>query len=208
MCSIVGSFDKDKIIELCKLNEYRGQVSHSVSLYDVITGKIFSAKSMGALDYGYIEHLVKDRMTYIIVHMQAPTSQKTETIHPAKYLYNYLWHNGILKQEYVKQLKQKLDEVCEWDTFLMLKALYNSYDALNEFDGSFACLMYAHEKLYLFRNEIAPMFYDDNLTISSTKFEGSKSLSPNAVHHVDFNFNDMFPVYKFKTVNNPYYFVE
>lgn len=210
MCSIIGSFDAQKVVELCKLNEYRGQLSHSLSLYDIPSGKITVQRRVGPVDYDEILSTEKDRLTYMIVHMQAPTSDefKVTTVHPAAYMDRFLWHNGILKQQYIAKLKEQLDEVCSWDTFLMLKALYEDIDAVKKFDGSFACLMYAHEKLFLFRNEISPMFFDNKLSISSTKFEGSTSVPANKMLHMDFNFDELFSIYEYNTVMNPYFFAE
>jgi len=205
MCSIVGSFKKEKLVELCKLNEYRGQYSHSISYFDIVTGKLHVERRLGPVNYDIIDY---NHLTYCIVHMQAPTGDQVKSIHPAQHGDKYLWHNGILKQEYIKKLRESLGEVCNWDTFLMLRAMSENQDIINEFDGSFSCLMYDTEQLYLFRNEIAPMFIDNEMNISSTVFEGSRSVEPNKVHHVDFNFDDLFAVRSFKTVNNPYYIPE
>lgn len=210
MCSIIGSFDTKKVVELCELNEYRGQVSHSLSLYDIVSGKIQVQRRVGKVDYDEILNIEKDHLTYVVVHMQAPTSGefKVATVHPAHFQDRYLWHNGILKQDYIKKLKSQLDEICEWDTFLMLKALHEDIHAIGKFDGSFACLMYAHEKLYVFRNEISPLYFDKHLNISSTLFEGASSVPPNKLMHMDFNFDELFSVHEYNTVTNPYFFAE
>jgi glucosamine 6-phosphate synthetase-like amidotransferase/phosphosugar isomerase protein len=210
MCSIVGSFNPDKIVELCKLNEYRGQVSHSLSLYDIVSGKIHVQKRVGPVDYDEVLSTKKDHLSYMIVHMQAPTTGdfKVANVHPAQYQDRYLWHNGILKQDYIQKLKTQLDEVCEWDTFLMLKALHEDIHAVDKFDGSFACLMYAHEKLYVFRNEISPLFFDRYLNISSTPFADSQSVPANKLMHMDFNFDELFSVHEYNTVTNPYFFAD
>lgn len=206
MCSIVGSFKKDKLIELCKLNEHRGQHSHSVSYYDIVTGEISVQRASGPINYDYIR---QRSLVYMIVHMQAPTSEgAASNIHPAYHDGRFLWHNGILKQTYIQQLKESLNEVCSWDTFLMLKAITQDREYLNQLDGSLSCLLYDHEKLYLFRNEISPMFYDENLNISSVSFHGSKPTPPNQLHHMDFNFSELFAVKNFMTKFNPYYLGE
>jgi len=192
------------------MNEHRGQVSHSLSLFDIVSGQIQVQRRVGKVDYDEIMSIDKDPLTYIIVHMQAPTSGdlSPSIVHPAHFEGNYLWHNGILKQSYVDKLKQQLDEVCPWDTFLLLKSITASRDNLNYLDGSFACLLYSNEKLYAFRNEISPMFYDPYLNISSTKFLGSRSTEPNVLQHIDFNFGTLFNLKPFKTVENPYFFAE
>lgn len=204
MCSIVGSFKKDKLIELCEINSYRGQHSHSISYYDIVSGEISVQKYEGRVDYTIIE---QKPLVYMIVHMQAPTGDGDirANVHPAYYNGKFLWHNGILKQSYIETLKTKLDEVCNWDTFLMLKAISKDRKNINDLDGSFSCLMYDNEKLYIFRNEISPMFYDADLNISSTGFKGSRPTSPNQIHHMDFNFSSLFAVENFITRFNPYY---
>jgi len=201
MCSIIGSFKKDTLVDLCKLNKYRGAHSHSISYYNIVTGGISVQRGMGEVNYNSI---VETPLVYMIVHMQAPTGEKSN-IHPAHFDGRFLWHNGILKQSYIEQLREKLDEVCTWDTFLMLKSFVKDRESLDEFDGSLSCLLYDHEKLYLFRNEISPMFYDEKLNISSVMFNNSRSTPPNQLHHVDFNFSCLFAVKSFMTRFNPYF---
>lgn len=202
MCSIVGSFKKDKLIELCNLNSYRGQHSHSISHYDIVSGELSVSRGLGPVNLDSIE---EKPLVYMLVHMQAPTGQQTNNIHPAHYEGRFLWHNGILKQTYIQELKQQLNEVCEWDTFLMLKAITQNRDMLNDLDGSFSCVLYDNEKLYLFRNEISPLFIDAALNISSVGFKGSNPTPPNKLHHLDFNFQSLFGVQNFTTKFNPYY---
>ena len=205
MCSIVGSFRKDKLIDLCELNSYRGQHSHSISYYDTVSGEISVQKYEGKVDYDIIE---QRPLVYMIVHMQAPTTEGDPkgTIHPAYYNGKFLWHNGILKQSYVQQLKLKLDEVCNWDTFLMLKAISKNIKNINDLDGSFSCLMYDNKQLCIFRNEISPMFYDLHLNISSTKFSESTPVPPNRMFNIDFNLYKLSSTYEYTTLINPYYF--
>jgi hypothetical protein len=202
MCSIIGSFKKEKLIDLYKHNVQRGDYAHSISYYDVVTGKLTVNKYEGPVNFDNVE---QSPLVYIIIHSQAPTTQETSSIHPAHYDGRYLWHNGILKQTYIQKLKKELEEVCEWDTFLMLKTITQNRDNLNNLDGTFSCLLYDYEHLYLFRNEISPMFYDAALNLSSTPFKGSHSTPPNTLHHMDFNFSSLFAVSKFITLENPYY---
>jgi hypothetical protein len=70
--------------------------------------------------------------------------------------------------------------------------------------------MYDQEtlSLYLFRNEISPMFIDKQMNISSTKFEDSEETCPNVVFRMDLNYNNLINVGEFKTAENPYYFTE
>ena len=62
--------------------------------------------------------------------------------------------------------------------------------------------------MYLFRNEISPMFVDKDLNISSTMFENSAETDPNVVFKIDFSYNKLVPKGKFQTVENPYFFAE
>lgn len=208
MCSIVGSYSKNKLIELCKLNEYRGQASHSISYYDSCSGKIHVYKAKGPIDYDMIE--IPD-WWYCIVHMQAPTTE-SDNIHPAEYnkgTKSYLWHNGIIKQSYISRLQEITGLNSNWDTELLLNLLQEYPEKLDEVDGSFSCVYYKRGSLHLFRNRIAPLFYDEWMNISSTKFEGSKAVEHDTIFEIDLCFDvrpELMPVKHFKTAVNPYFF--
>jgi hypothetical protein len=61
--------------------------------------------------------------------------------------------------------------------------------------------------LHVFRNEIAPLFYDYDLNISSVRFEGSESLPPNRVFILDSENRELLETeFEFSTKENPYYF--
>lgn len=210
MCSIVGAWTKDDVIDLCKLNEYRGQHSHSVSYYNYLTGEIVIRKGHGVLDYSTI-HIPKNN--YCIVHMQAPTSEASNmNVHPARIGERFLWHNGIVKQSNIPVLQKLTMSESTWDTELILEAYIkgrtNSFDIISKVDGTFSCLLYSSGELFLFRNEISPMFFDSTLCISSTKFEGSKSTDPNFFLYMNMEDSNLIKVGKFETVNNPYYFAK
>lgn len=219
MCAIIGSRNLEKLKELVSLNSYRGSHSYSLSTYNLYTGLLtISQKRLGTIDLSNYSIAPND---YAIVHVQAPTTDaRTEDfIHPAVLNINSqpsynpdfaLWHNGIIKAETVKNNIDKY--LTSWDTMQILRALVqaNSYSILNEFDGTFSCLMYnrADLCLKLFRNEISPMFIDDDLNISSTKFTGSVETQPNVVIKLNLAKNKIILVDEFKTVENPYYFGE
>ena len=218
MCAIVGSSNADILKEFIRLNSYRGSHSYSISLFNKTTG-ILSVleKRLGKPN---LDNLTIPANSYAIVHIQAPTTDgKTrEFIHPATLVGKFeswpeqaLWHNGIIKDEVVKENISKWNT--SWDTMQILKCLHDSdnrWTELNEFDGTFSCLYYdrANLSLYIFRNEISPMFVDDNLNLSSTKFEGSRETEPNKVFKINFSTNSFTEVGKFTTVENPYYFME
>lgn len=204
MCSIIGSFDKKKLIELCELNAYRGQHSHSISYYDPdINDFFYISRSYGAIDYDMIDI---PEGQYCVVHMQAPTTDvDNDCIHPAQITNRYLWHNGIIKQKEIERLQKKFNVDDTWDTYLLLVQMINIGTPEN-IDGTFSCLYYNGSNLYLFRNEISPMFIDSEFNISSTKFENSSPTNENTVYLFRPERKVLNEVFTFKTVENPYYF--
>lgn len=206
MCSIIGSFDKDTIVDLCELNAYRGQHSHSISYFDIEHNDFFMIqKSFGPINYDKID--IPDNH-YCIVHMQAPTTDNTQyvdNIHPAMYERCYLWHNGIIKEKEIARLRAENDIESTWDTYILLQHLINK-GTPEGIDGTFSCLYYDGYRMYLFRNEISPMFIDKKFNISSTKFKGSQATEPNALLLFEPAIRSIKPVLYFNTVENPYYF--
>lgn len=207
MCSIIGSFDKDVIKELAKLNEYRGTHSHSVYVFQIHTFQVLYAhKSLGPLNID--DHDLPQG--YIVVHQQAPTTENKDdsAIHPASLGKQLLWHNGIIKAEEVKRLQEKLESTITWDTKLMLLNLILN-ESVVDIDGSFSCLWYDGNSLFLFRNEISPMFLDGRGNISSTKFPGSEPIDANYLWIFDPYYATLADyIEEFNTVENPYYFAD
>ena len=68
--------------------------------------------------------------------------------------------------------------------------------------------MYNGSELFVFRNEISPLFYNDDLDFSSTKFKGSISLPPNSVFKLGIKDKKIIKITEFTTKENPYYFAE
>ena len=205
MCSIFGSFSKDKIVELAELNRYRGQHSYSYSYYHPDTNDITVSKGLGDIP---LDQIKIPEGAYCIAHMQAPTTDnKTiESVHPAFTQGVWLWHNGIIKDHWVKNAMKEYNLDISWDTFLILHK-YLSTGKLDDIVGTFSCAYSGNKSLQLFRNEISPLFIDDNYNISSTKFEGSKSLEPNIIwkFHPGIGINK---IGSFNTVENPYFFMD
>lgn len=189
------------ILALIDLNAYRGQHSWSISYYDLLWNSMKSvSRGMGEIPKDLINIGINE---YCIVHMQAPTTSNKDmnTVHPAQTGNAYLWHNGIIKADWVNKRK----DVSSWDTQLILDQYVKTKD-LNDIDGTFACLLCDDDKLYLFRNEISPLFIDKYNNISSTRFEGASLIKPNVVWEFlsdagELKETDM----KFNTVENPYY---
>ena len=207
MCAIFGSFEIEKLKELALLNSYRGERSYSISEYSPNTKKLLTKqKCMGQFSLDNVE--LKAGM-YYVAHIQAPTTEASamESIHPSdrKDGDDLLWHNGILKEAFVREMQSTLTSNQKWDTGLLHDWLIEE-KSLSDVDGTFACLRYINGDIQLFRNEISPLFVDDKLNISSTKFAGSNPLPPNKVLTLDFNEYITNEGLNFITKDNPYYF--
>jgi len=208
MCSIIGSFSKEKIAELVKLNLYRGQHSYSYSYYNPEENTIQVNRGLGELP---LDDINIPEGHYCIAHMQAPTTENKDinSVHPAYYGDALLWHNGIIKAKWVNERKQQYenDRYNTWDTYLILRQ-YVDDGRLNDIDGTFSCVFYSPmEGLLLFRNEISPLFIDKDHNISSTKFDFSSPLEPNITwifNPGEFIIEDSI----FNTVENPYFFMD
>ena len=203
MCSISASKDKKLLLKLVDLNRYRGEESHSVSQFlytdDGLDLKS-QTKSYGPLDLD----LLDGNWDYCVVHQQAPTSKEVNNtdlaigrfIHPAKKDKSFLWHNGIIKEGKFEG---------DWDTEWLFDQALN--EDLNEVDGTFACMLYHENQIYVFRNEISPLFKSDS-TFSSTIFPEASAVDPNVYWKLDYNSDVLEQGFIFKTKENPYYFGE
>jgi len=207
MCAIFGSYSRDVFYELMELNSYRGFHSYSISVYDPIKRDIkIVKKGLGHFDASNVEDYMG---VYWIGHIQAPTTEakSLDTVHPSAWPSHntYMWHNGILKEDCIKMMQTALDTKVVWDTKLLHHWLLDRR-SLSDVDGTFSCLMYEQGDILLFRNEISPMFIDDQLNISSTKFTDSVRTPANSVLKLDFINNVPVEVETFSTKENPYYF--
>lgn len=224
MCSIIGSFSSDFIEELVlkTIDNGRGCHSYSITRLDAKTSKVIDKpfRFFGLPDFkSWVEFEEEENIRlgvnypeniYTIFHVQAPTTEVRdfESIHPAQLDYSLLWHNGILKPETIEDLQSKYNMPEEkWDTKLLLRHLLET-NLPEDIDGSFACLFYNGVALRAFRNEIAPLFVDDKLTICSLPFKNSKPLEPNTLFHLDLKKRGLVPMTHFKTVENPYWMPE
>lgn len=223
MCSIVASFNPKKLMELYTLNSYRGVHSHSITAYNIRTKGVDQVmRGLGEINLiQYSKFLEKYPDRYYIVHSQAPTTENNtqKSIHPASHFvshryeeFSLLWHNGILKPKEIKRLQEICNSKETWDTKLLLEYFVEHKANLSEVDGAFACILYHHNDLFIFRNEIAPLFIDFDMNISSTKFETnpgdggtSFTLKPNTVFKLDLINRSTNIQSVFKTKNNPYY---
>lgn len=197
MCSIIASFDKKRFLELRDKNLYRGALTHSLGNFVVGISEQSDAyvSIIHQQEYPIVESdMIDATSAYYIGHTQAPTSQSSN-IHPAFYKGTLLWHNGIVKN------------YNGWDTQMICEVIYGgNWEALSDIDGSFACVYFARPHAYVFRNEIAPLFYSEKLDFSSTKFDGGIQIPPNQVWKLNFKAKRLVGVGKFTTKNNPYEF--
>ena len=196
MCSIIGTTDKDQLIELYDLNAYRGQLTFSLAGFNKDCKLLHIEKHQGKISKEFIEEFPD--CYYYVGHQQAPTTEHSN-IHPAEINNSLLWHNGIVKQRGF--------DVNQWDTQWILSNIEHSgLEFLSEIDGTFACVLYRDENLYIFRNEISPLFVSDSLSISSTKTNNLHSLAPNTLFKINLHRMVLEEEFKFSTKDNPYYF--
>lgn len=196
MCALVGSGEKKMLNFLYDVNSYRGQLSYSVSTISRDSEILSLTQAAGKMPEGFIFELPDAH--FYIGHSQAPTTEST-SIHPAKFKDAMLWHNGIVKQREIP------DGV--WDTEWMLKGIVtDGFGFLSTVTGSFACVLFMQNQLFIFRNEISPLFVDKDLNISSTKFHGGEPITPNVVYQLNLKEMTMVEVAQFETRENPYFF--
>jgi len=196
MCSIIASFSSNKLKDLYTLNSYRGSLSYSFA-YFTLWEEEFTMQELVRGKGVAPDFLFNDKSYFTVCHSQAPTTQASN-IHPAVYRGSYLWHNGIVKQKTLVP--------GQWDTiWLLQKIKEQGWDSLSEIDGTFACILYNNDGLYVFRNEISPMYYDSQMNFSSTKFENSQSLIPNHVFKIDLAQRKLISIHEFNTFENPYF---
>lgn len=220
MCSISGSFDKDTLIKLLKLNESRGSFSHSLTVVDPIDRTVSTVRQWGLFDVSLLDS-VKDGQ-YMVTHCQAPTNglvKDEARIHPYEIPgVGRLLHNGIITPKSLKIMNESMNTHYEWDTQALLEYLNDSHDPwyikgyidwnrADTIEGSFACV-YINEdaNVYVVRNQIAPLFIDANLSISSTKFENSTPIPANVENYLNFDLMEVGEIRKFNNTYNPFFF--
>lgn len=223
MCGIFSSFSKSKLIELAKLNSSRGNFSYSITAIDPTKQHLISIfKSFGNIldvletDDPRVEWV---EGAYYVCHIQAPTSATTKDarrIHPSEievildnnlgsHSLTLLWHNGVLKHDYYTKSKF-YDPELAWDTAVFHKEFHDDYNNISKIDGQFACLYFEPGCLAAFRNPEAPLFYDSELNVSSTKFDDSKEIEPGIFYLFDFNEKMLKEASRFECMSNSYYF--
>jgi len=215
MCGLFASTDPVKLENLFNLNFKRGQKGFSQSGFSFVDGNMLLWESRNESSRFEIDP--KFLSDYNICHVVAPTTAEPN-FHPAVREaqehepegFTALWHNGILKQDTIDELRKNEDDPL-WDTQLLVDRLHylGLDDEMSEFlsslDGSFACLMLKDSGLYVFRNNLSPLFRDNMLNFSSVRFSFSEPVPPGIVYFVDFETRQLVDTgVHFETKNNPY----
>lgn len=211
MCSIIGSKTRSSLIELIKLNQFRGNFSYSLTLYNIKQNKVVKQiKNFGEFDFKIIPEIDHCDI-YYIAHVQSPTGgliKDENRIHPSIIKNNMLWHNGILKESEILRLKEKFKSDLTWDTALLHKYIYESgLQDLSNIDGSFGCI-YLTDSINMFTTDTINLYMNDKLSISSVKFHNSMRIPPNTVFSINFKKNALVIITTFSSKSNPYYITD
>lgn len=213
MCSIVCTKDVTKLPKFVEENLYRGQSNYSLSEYNYsIDSLIVKFRKSGAVNLN--DYKIKEsnnKNIYYISHTQSPTGKASLT-HPAynRHHNSYLWHNGMILDHCMKDLIKKYypEENYNWDTKLFVDLLSTQgFNILSQIDGSFACVLRCNSCMYIFRTTSAPLYINDVLDISSTKFDGSKEVTPGIVYRLNLYESKLEVITQFTCLDNPYIFV-
>lgn len=147
-----------------------------------------------------------------VTHLQAPTSIASRP-HPAQAPNTLLWHNGLFQPSGIARMQSVTESASEWDTALIALAVSRGFDSdafleLGKIAGSFACVAYTGQRLYAFRNAIAPLYIDAVTldTLSSVPVGGvNTALKPGVVYEFwDEGGRWEETSYRFESSHNPY----
>lgn len=196
MCSIIAGYSKEQLEELVDSNQFRG--NFSFSYYEIETDKII--KQFGQYD----KSAINNNLNYKISHLQAPTGgliQDINRIHPTEINSSKLYHNGIITPRGIKFLQNKLTSDEIFDTWLLHKAIdMYGFGILSEIEGLFSCLYIKDSKIYIFRTRHGKLYIDEEMSISSERFENSKCINYDIVYEVDLINKKLNIISQFKTL--------
>ena len=213
MCGIVGSFKKQKLVELSKLNSSRGNKAYSLFCINPKSGFVEKQfRQIGKFEEKLLDKV--DEKYYFILHIQSPTKvtvMSESNIHPAETGDNnlgkmYLWHNGMLLNRNFQEFRNQYNLDTNWDTRIILEHLkHQDFDGLNSLDGSFGCILSKNKKFFIFRNNIIPIHVDKDLNISSAKFETAmKPIEANKIFSINFDRKKLDEIGSIENSHNPY----
>jgi len=197
MCGIFASFNTRTFNRLAKLNQYRGHDAFSITAMD--DGGVTSQLQ----GEGKVPEYGADDPLYKIGHCQSCTSPNSR-IHPVEYHEVSMIHNGIVKARGLGE--------GDWDTEYLLRGLYDAEDPeqfLSDLNGSFACIAWdLRGGIVVFRNQTSPLFYDEEMNLSSTPFDGSKELPTNKVFNFSEGTRSMIEVATFDNKQSHYFILK
>jgi len=207
MCGISASFNIETLQNIIEVNNIRGNFSFSLLVYDYINKHILALHRSFIDKRKELVKLYKDIPAYFIAHNQAPTAGLNHNffkIHPAEYKNNFLYHNGLLKDNTIQKLR--LFYKSDWDTMLLLQEIIHSdFKNLNDIYGSYACILINEYKLFVFRNSNSIIYYDTELNLSSEKMDTMQELPTNKIFELDFNNRSIKPFQDFTNIDDIYY---
>lgn len=215
MCGLFASADPIKLENLFNLNYKRGQKGVSQNGFSFFDDNALIWESRN--ESKRLEIDPKFLSEFNIFHVVAPTTAELN-FHPAvreaqdheSEGFTALWHNGILKQDTIDNLR-KNDDDPTWDTQLLVNRLHylddeeETREFLESLDGSFACFLLKNSQLFIFRNQLSPLFFDNMLNFSSVKFGFCQPVPAGVVWFVDFEKRQLVDSgIHFETKNDPY----
>lgn len=207
MCSIIASWDNNKLKDLIELNQFRGNFSHSYTELDSKNRPLSQLKSFGAYNTDIINSDIYEN--YKIAHVQAPTGgmiKDENRIHPVSDDLNMLWHNGLLVPKGVKYLQNKLQTQETFDTKLLFNAIEQfGFGILSEIEGLFSCLYLKHGEMFIWRSRHGKLYIDENMNISSERFDGSKCINADTIYKIHPKNKQITEVDYFKTKRFNFY---
>ena len=191
MCGIFASKNLIGLSQLAKQNQHRGQLSWSLCKFDGKNRPLqYAGPSIFPRNIPALVPESNSNSEYFIGHVRASTDSQTEELkQPVTIGDNLLWHNGLLLDKCVENLSKKYQVpfgLNRWDSYLLLQHLLHRGD-MKELQGSFSCLYWNNDlrKLFVFRNELSPMFYGDDLSFSSVPVSrATQELPANAMFEV------------------------
>lgn len=224
MCCISASKSVERLKAMIRAGSDRAGHSYSITVFGKGTSRYMVTNSavdeiLESIDYAVAHGLIVDGSTYVIVHQQAPTtSERTmSSVHPA-YLkvgdhQTLLWHNGIIKDDSVRDLQSKYNSTTMWDTMLLSHAvgdlvLNSNQSALSRILGGFACMYSVDgQQLWAFRNSVCPLYFNDDLDISSVKVGDMKEIKENRMMMIIPDTDEMHDISSFKNHETSYLFL-
>jgi hypothetical protein len=209
MCAIFGSFSKEKLLELAKINSDRGNFSYSITAIGLKTRSVLECIK----GFGEFVPEFNFENAYYICHIQAPTSATTQDlrrVHPSVIQHpdsdiTYLWHNGVLKHDWYTK-SSHYDPELSWDTDVLHREFTELFSNIENVDGQFSCVYQDKSGIFMLRNSEAPMFIDDDMNISSTYYDGARSTLPGHAYEFNFEEKKFDDVWQFKCKSQSYYF--